>query len=194
MGVYKDLPTFNTSDDVWHHGVIPRYFFEHARKVAAFLEEMPSPILDLGEANPKIRIIQEILRIEFSSCGDVDFDFEPIPGSWGTILCLEILEHLYNPLLALTNMRSALAPGGVIYLSTPGRPHFLWSHQHFHEIDDERIRWLFRRAGLEVLKEGRIPVRREWWWHLRGIRPFLRLFTHTRLYKLRPSGEEAARP
>ena len=94
--MYKDLPTFNTQDELWHHGEVPDYFRRHALKIASFIGDLPEPILDLGEINPKIKIIQEQKGFSFRSLDDIDFDSDPIPGKWGTILCLEILEHLYG--------------------------------------------------------------------------------------------------
>jgi len=188
--LYRDLPTFNRKDELWHGGKVPGYFILHARRIASFLEETPEPVLDLGEINPKIGVLQKEKGFRFTSCDAIDFDTDRIPGQWGTIICLEILEHLYNPLFALESMRQALLPGGVIYLSTPGRPKHLWTDQHFHEIDDKRIGWLFRRAGLVIERQAKVPLRRGILWHLRGVRPLMRYFTYTRVYKLRAAAEE----
>lgn len=186
MAVYRDLPTFNTPERLWHWGEVPKYFRRQCRDTAAFITETPAPVLDLGELNPKIRIIQEIKGFEFTSCDDIDFECSRIPGGpYGTILALEIIEHLFNPLFFLESIRMAIEPGGVVYLSTPGRPRFLWTDQHFHEIDEMRIGWLFRRAGFRVARQGRISLRRPLLQHLLGIRPMLRAFTHTRIYELR---------
>ncbi len=120
--LYRDLPTFNRHDDLWHGGKVPAYFVAHARKLAASLDEFPEPVLDLGEPNANIQIVQEEKAFQFTSCGDIDFNMDRIEGRWGTIFCFEILEHLHNPLFAPASMKNALLPGGVIYLSTPGRP------------------------------------------------------------------------
>jgi glycosyltransferase involved in cell wall biosynthesis len=44
--------------------------------------------------------------------------FEPWAGKFDTVVCLNVLEHVRDPLLALRNMRDALEPGGraVIYV------------------------------------------------------------------------------
>jgi len=96
-----------------------------------------------------------------------------------------VLEHLFNPLFCLEQMKKALHSTGVIYLSTPYRNHLIWGNRHFHEIDDKRIRWLFAAAGLEIIKQAKIAIRFQWYWHLSGIRPLLRLFQKTRIYKLK---------
>jgi glycosyltransferase involved in cell wall biosynthesis len=45
--------------------------------------------------------------------------FEPWLGKFDTVVCLNVLEHVRDPLLALRNMRDALAPGGRLVLYVP---------------------------------------------------------------------------
>ncbi len=53
---------------------------------------------------------------------DVDLEREPLPyadASFGRVLATEILEHLANPALFLSECRRVLRPGGALYLTTP---------------------------------------------------------------------------
>ncbi len=179
----RDFYTFNTQEEIWRDN---KYIQKVKSQKARFMDEMPGPISDLGEPNLAKEIIQEVKDADIESIYGIDFDYEKIPGHWGTIICLEILEHLFNPLFFLENVKDALDKEGVLYLSTPYRPKFLWTEHHYHEIDDERIRWLFERAGFIIEKEQKIRLFRGWKWHLRGIRPLIRLNTFTRIYKLKP--------
>ena len=45
--------------------------------------------------------------------------FEPWLEKFDTVVCLNVLEHVRDPLLALRNMHSALAPGGRVVLYVP---------------------------------------------------------------------------
>jgi SAM-dependent methyltransferase len=45
--------------------------------------------------------------------------FEPWAGTFDTVVCLNVLEHVRDPLLALRNMHSALVPGGRVVLYVP---------------------------------------------------------------------------
>ncbi|HEY0513068.1 MAG TPA: glycosyltransferase [Thermoanaerobaculia bacterium] len=45
--------------------------------------------------------------------------FEPWAGRFDTVVCLNVLEHVRDPLLALRNMYDALAPGGRLVLYVP---------------------------------------------------------------------------
>jgi glycosyltransferase involved in cell wall biosynthesis len=46
-------------------------------------------------------------------------DFAPWQGRFDTVICLNVLEHVRDPLVALANMRAALAPGGRLILYVP---------------------------------------------------------------------------
>ncbi len=178
-------PTRNTRGEIWDGA---DWKTRIAGIVAGFAGELPEPVADMGEPNFKKREIEKLTGKTFESIHGMDFDFDPVPappGGWGTIFCLEILEHLYNPLLFLIHLKEALADSGVIYLSTPRRPHFLWTEHHYHEIDDRRIRWLFERAGLTIINEKKYRLYRGLRWHVRGLRPLLRLGSSSRIYKLK---------
>ena len=45
--------------------------------------------------------------------------FAPWLGQFDTVVCLNVLEHVRDPLIALRNMHSALAPGGRVVLYVP---------------------------------------------------------------------------
>ena len=46
-------------------------------------------------------------------------DLAPWRGAFDTVICLNVLEHVRDPLPALRNMRDALAPGGRLVLYVP---------------------------------------------------------------------------
>jgi len=181
----RQFITYNTFDEVWRDRD-NKYFLSLKKAKAEFMDEIHSPVADLGEPNPAKMIIEKEKGISIESIDNLDFDHDKIPGKWGTILCLEILEHLFNPLFFLECVRDALDEDGILYLSTPNRPKFLWTEHHFHEIDDDRIQWLFEISGFEIESQRKIRLFRGWKWHFRGIRPLFRMNTFTRIYKLRP--------
>jgi SAM-dependent methyltransferase len=41
------------------------------------------------------------------------------PGSFDAVVFLQTIEHVFDPVAVLEHMRSLLAPGGVVYVSTP---------------------------------------------------------------------------
>ena len=105
------------------------------------------------------------------------------------IIMSHVIEHLFNPLFCLHQLKKELKNSGIIYIILPQRPKFLWTDNHFHEIDDKRMRCLLDRAGLEILEKSRQTHRKEWFTMFFGIRPFLRLLIGRKatIYKLRRS-------
>jgi len=84
---------------------------------------------------------------------DVIGDLAHLPfenGTFDMVLCLEVLEHLPEPLLTLQELYRVLRPGGQLYFSVP----MTW-HQHQKPHDYYRytsfgLRYLFERAGFTV--------------------------------------------
>ena len=94
---------------------------------------------------------------------------------------MEIIEHLFNPLHLLKEISSVLKESGKLYLSTPkGKPHFLWSKDHFHEMNEKSLMPLINRAGFKVIRKDEIRIQ-PLSFYFRGIRPLLRLIYDKRL-------------
>jgi len=158
---------------------LPNSFLNRAKQTIGFIDEIIFPACDCGENNP----LKEMMDPNIKSV-NVNFDRDNFPGSWLTITCFEVLEHLYNPLFFLENLRNALLLDGCIYLSTPYQfPQFLKAVHHFHEIPTDRLMWLFDEAGLRIIKQDKATIAGKFYEHL-GVRPFLRYLQKTRLYKL----------
>ena len=179
-------PTFNSKKELYN---LSKSVRNRIQQTIAFIDELMPQYLDIGGENPLKDMIEEKFNIRVNSIfyPTIDFDYDKFPNKkYGTIFCFEILEHLFNPLFFLENMKQALKENGIIYLSTPGKIRLLWDKHHYHEIGDKQIKWLFDRASLEIIKYKKIKIRGFIFQHITGIRPFLRLFfQHTRIYKLR---------
>ena len=73
-------------------------------------------------------------------------DMAPVPGgSYDTVLCSEVLEHVADPAAALAEIRRVLKPGGQLVLTVP----FLG---RLHEEPHDYYR--FTRHGLRTLLEA----------------------------------------
>ena len=143
--------------------------------ITSFVGEKPlGKVLDIGERNPLTEVLENHFSTNINST-NIDLDIEKLTGEYDTVFCFEVLEHLFNPLHLLLEIKSVLKKDGTLYLSTPkGKPHFLvWKH-HFHELYNRDLLALFKRAGLKVnkLSYHRIRPLREGI----GFRPLLRLF------------------
>ena len=111
---------------------------------------------------------------------DIDFDVDNMPyhdQELPTIMCFEVLEHLFNPLHFLLECLRILRDNGMMIMTTPSGLYPKWmqsNHVHFHEIDLKRLLILIDRAGFKVKKHQYIRRPMRWFWNRPGIRPLLR--------------------
>ena len=84
-------------------------------------------------------------------------------GPFDTVLCLDVLEHLYDPWATVSAVHRALAPGGALVISLPNLtyigllgPLLLWDRFDYADsgiMDRTHIRW-FTRTGAMALATG----------------------------------------
>jgi 2-polyprenyl-3-methyl-5-hydroxy-6-metoxy-1,4-benzoquinol methylase len=102
----------------------------------------------------------------------VDLDRQAVPGQYDVVCCLEVLEHLVDPLGALKNLLRAVAPGGRLYVSLPdefhlqsrlailaGRPvfaHYNWAHLRLFNL--AAAKELMKAAGLRIVAIRHMPL------------------------------------
>lgn len=73
-----------------------------------------------------------------------------------SLLATEVLEHLEEPLAALTEWARVLAPGGCIVITTPMIWHLHEEPRDFYRYTPHGVDYLLRRAGLEVVEVSTI--------------------------------------
>ena len=142
-------------------------------------------VLDIGEPNDLGKYLEMHTGCKLvNTHSDLDYTIE-VDRKYDTVFCFEVIEHLFNPLNCLLEMKKVLAPEGRIYLSTPRfKPHFLWG-DHFHEMSDKSLFALLERAGLEVVRRKKIYIA-PWRGLVQGLRPWLRLlFDRVWLFELK---------
>ena len=147
------------------------------RKTLIFLnkDKTVKSALDIGDRTPFTEKLESFIDCTIDNT-HIDLDEEPLTGEYDFITAFEIIEHLFNPLHLLMEIRSVLKEGGTLYLSTPkGKPYFLWSDDHFHEMGYERLYSLIHRAGFSIIRKDEIRIH-PFLFYFTGIRPLLRLF------------------
>ena len=139
---YRDVETYDWVDVADNLRGLEAFFHRNRARVVRGLvakyATKNAPILDAGcgtglnlrhlppgsvglDINPRNL---EILRERLPNHTLVEGDVEALPfedGSFGTVLCTEVLEHIPDPAAALAEYRRALQPGGVLIGSVPAR-------------------------------------------------------------------------
>ena len=90
---------------------------------------------------------------------DAFYDGQRFPfadAHFDTVLCNQVLEHVFNPDEFVAELRRVLAPGGRLLLTAP----FVWD-EHEQPFDYARystfgLRALLERHGLQILEQRRL--------------------------------------
>jgi 2-polyprenyl-3-methyl-5-hydroxy-6-metoxy-1,4-benzoquinol methylase len=102
-------------------------------------------------------------------CADAcDRALQISPGYWDVILSFEVLEHVPNMSAFVENIRRHLAPGGVVFLSTPNRTVFSLGHEpsplnreHIKELSVLELKELLSPSFAQVEIWGQRFKRKE---------------------------------
>jgi SAM-dependent methyltransferase len=143
---------------------------EFARDVAANLP-IAEPLVEIGARAAEGQEGYADLRTIFGATEHIGCDIQEGPGvdriedvhrlsfadgSIGTVVCLETLEHVADPLRAVQEMHRVLEPGGVLAISS-----LMFFPIHAHPWDY----WRFTPEGFELLLqpfESRLVVAQGW--------------------------------
>lgn len=146
--------------------------------------------LDIGERTPLTDKLEGLFGCTFENT-NIDLDTGSIENRYDVVTAFEVIEHLFNPLHCLLEIRKALNPEGRLYLSTPNsKPNFLWSSEHFHEMSERSLTELFNRAKFKVLRKTTVRIH-GFGFYFTGIRPVFRGFFDKRwLFELVPVNQD----
>lgn len=139
---YRDVETYDWVDVADNLRGLEAFFHRNrarvVRNLVARYATSGAPILDAGcgtglnlrhlpkgsvgiDINPRnVALLKQRLPDHVVIEGDV----EHLPfadGSFGTVLCTEVIEHIPDPAAALAEYRRVLRPGGVLIGSVPAR-------------------------------------------------------------------------
>jgi 2-polyprenyl-3-methyl-5-hydroxy-6-metoxy-1,4-benzoquinol methylase len=102
--------------------------------------------------------------------GDALTILPTVSGQFDSILCYDVIEHLYDPLTLLRALAEHAVPGGHLHASLPNARHvsllrdlFLrgtFNYQPAGHRDVTHIRWFTRRDIVALLKEAGWSVER----------------------------------
>jgi 2-polyprenyl-3-methyl-5-hydroxy-6-metoxy-1,4-benzoquinol methylase len=101
-----------------------------------------------------------------------DIEGDELPQTYNAILCLEVLQQLFDPEAALRKFCRALNKNGHLIISVPNEFHLLsrlrllfgkshlghFEESHIRLFSPRRARQLFERVGLQIEKVISVPV------------------------------------
>src|SRR5580658_3541618 len=103
----------------------------HAAFARTVLAEVASAVLADVSLSPELREHPRVTAVQ----GALPEVLSELPsGSLDIILCVSVLEHLWEPLRAISEFRRLLAPGGVCLLNVPS-----WRGKWFLEFSAFRL-------------------------------------------------------
>ena len=119
-------PFRNLINDAYNENVSTLKRWEQTLEFLDY-DELIKSGLDIGDNTPFTKQLSEFYQIKFQNT-EIDLDIGRINGQYDIITSFEIIEHLFNPLHNLLEIKKCLKDNGVLYLSTPrGKPYCLWS-------------------------------------------------------------------
>jgi len=141
-------------------------------------------ILDVGPCSPLTKMIHRELRVAPIANTEGDLDVMPFMDgmTFDYIIYSHTIEHQFNPLHTLLELRKAMHDKTRMFIILPRRGKLLWDRGHYHEIDHYRMKLLLQRAGYEIISYELHKGWRPWWFYLTGIRPLMRLFLEYNAY------------
>lgn len=152
----KQLNTFNKATK------FKKEFWDRVNSTIEFMEgceigdiEAKPDVLDIAEPNRVGGEISSYFHHKlFNTSGNLDTPDWTCPDKrYKYVYCFEVLEHLLDPLLFLTQLKTKVQPDTRIFVTVPY--HFLrkhWGMNHWHEMDLMRLRYLFDLAGLKIIR------------------------------------------
>lgn len=156
---------------------------ERFLRLAERLAKPPGRLLDVGSAVGDVLAVGrrrgwEVRGVEPNPYGAAAADslapgatfggtFEQLPldeGPFQLVTCLDVLEHLRRPDLAIKKMHSLLSPSGILLLAVPDVGSWLarllgarWPHYHRDHLwyfSRRALRRLLEERGFEVVRQG----------------------------------------
>jgi SAM-dependent methyltransferase len=148
--------------------VNPFYF---ARKglydaIKSFAEEITEPILDVGCGNkPYQHLFKDVryigLEIDSENSreqkrADYFYDGKLFPfedKSFATVICNQVLEHVFEPEHLISEMSRCLKPGGKLLLTVP----FVWDEhetpQDFARYSSFGLKYLIEKGNFKIVSQ-----------------------------------------
>lgn len=96
--------------------------------------------------------------------GDALAQLERLTGKFDTVLCYDVLEHLYDPHALVSELHPVAAAGARLHVSVPNASHIsllrdlvlrgTFGYQPYGHRDATHLRWFTRRDIVQLIEEA----------------------------------------
>jgi SAM-dependent methyltransferase len=123
-------------------------------KIIDSIGGLSGSVLDIGSRNHFTAVLEGKYSVTIdSTSGDLDLGLKCPGTAYDFVHYNNVIEHQFNPLLTLLQIRRVLKNSGYLILGTPLKPTIItFATCHFHEFDEYRYRKLIARAGFQEVK------------------------------------------
>jgi 2-polyprenyl-3-methyl-5-hydroxy-6-metoxy-1,4-benzoquinol methylase len=138
------------------------------------IELLPDP------ASHAVHVYDEVM------VGDAIERLSDVSGPFDTILCYDVLEHLYDPLSLVKDLLDVAAPGGRLHVSVPNASHVsllrdlivrgTFGYVAYGHRDATHLRWFTRRDIAALIGEAG--------WQVKSTAPSTLLWRSRTLHRL----------
>ncbi|HEX5309209.1 MAG TPA: class I SAM-dependent methyltransferase [Solirubrobacteraceae bacterium] len=97
-------------------------------------------------------------------CGDAIEQVRELSGEFDTVICYDVLEHLYDPYALVEALFEITRPGGVLHVSVPNASHVsllrdlivrgTFGYVPYGHRDATHVRWFTRRDIVALVEEA----------------------------------------
>jgi len=131
-------------------------------------------VLDIGGRNIFTEMLEKRYNIRIdSTSGDLDIELSTPRRYYDFVHYNNVIEHQFNPLFTLLEIKKILNPGGILILGTPLKPNWItWANCHYHELDKYRLNKLIARAEYKIIRSVHFYYQISF----KGIRPIIGSF------------------
>lgn len=137
----------------------PAYRYNHSLMLMHLGKHMYGTILEGDQKNSLTYKIYSNFGITADNISG-DFDTNIICGDkeYDIVISSSVIEHLFNPLYYVTELRKRLKDDGVFIIASPKGTMFSYGHKyHFHEQNLRQTKALMERAGFECILHREYP-------------------------------------
>ena len=112
-------------------------------------------VLDIGTRNFFTETLEIMYNVKIdSTSGELEEVFICPKEKYDFIHYNNVIEHQYNPLYTLLEIKKHLKPNGLLIIGCPLKPKWITSAKcHFHEFDRYAYDKLIDRAGFKIVEE-----------------------------------------